>query len=320
MNFPFILRPDQLNALQQLIENDHLIYIAATGSGKSVVFQKYISDHPKIRAVLISPLNALSRQQAERFSHLGIKVFYQSFPEKNEYGVWILSPETIQGKTQDQLRYWSPDFLVVDEAHCIWEWGNRFRPAYRRTLDLVKLPSIKKSLWCSATLTRIVQQDLELQLASLKKNKVKKTGNFELPKQLELQSEKISPEIRLSWLRNKLGLYANESGIVFCNTRAAAVHLHKYLQCWGLKSFFYHAGLSIEEKLNLELQLRKQKDSSSPVVVVATSAFGMGMDYSFFKFCILFKSKTQFVKEINYGEIRFILLLVTRKNFLMTVF
>ncbi len=108
-------------------------------------------------------------------------------------------------------------------------------------------------------------------------------GNFGLPPSLTLRTEKISPEMRLFWLRNKLGLYADQSGMVFCNTRVSAVSLQKQLQHWGVNSFFYHAGLSVEEKLNLEKQLKLQEDSSRPVVVVATSAFGMGMDYSFFQ-------------------------------------
>lgn len=289
MKFPYFLRSDQLEALHQLREQDHLIYVAATGSGKSVVFQKYICDHPHTRAVLISPLNALSRQQAERFLNLGIKVFNQDFPKNDESGVWVMSPEKIQGQALEQLRYWKPDFLIVDEAHCVWEWGKRFRPAYRRIFELVKMPSITKSLWCSATLPVVFQRELKKHLAELERFKVGQAGTFGLPSQLELRVEKISPEIRLIWLRNMLGLYADQSGMVFCNTRAAAVSLQNYLHHWGIHSFFYHAGLSIEEKLNLEKQLKLQKESSQPVVVVATSAFGMGMDYSFFQFCVLFE-------------------------------
>lgn len=289
MNFPFLLRADQLEALYQLKENDHLIYIAATGSGKSVVFQKYIFDRIQTKAVLISPLNALSRQQSERFEKLGIKAFHREAPMGGESGVWILSPEKLQGKVLDDLKHWRPDFLIVDEAHCIWEWGKQFRPAYRRIFDLLKIPSIQKSLWCSATLPPSSQNELVSELSNLEGSRVKKIGEFSLPPQLALGLEKVSPEVRLNWLRNRLGLYADQSGMVFCNTRASAVSLQRYLEHWGIQSFFYHAGLSVEEKLNLEHQLKLQKNSSQPVVVVATSAFGMGMDYSFFQFCILFE-------------------------------
>ena len=289
MKFPYLLRSDQLEALSQLNAHDHLIYIAATGSGKSVLFQKYLHDHPKIRAVLISPLNALSRQQAERFLSLGIPVFQKNAPSHDDVGVWILSPEKLQGRTLSTLEYWKPSFLIVDEAHCIWEWGREFRPAYRKTLELSKLPSIRKTLWCSATLPQIAQRELFAHLKTHEKNRVKILGQFELPKQMNLRSEKISPEIRLNWLRNRLGLYADQSGLVFCNTRSAAEAIQKYLKLWGVTSFFYHAGLSREEKLNLEKRLLHQRESSLPMVVVATSAFGMGMDYAFFQFCILFE-------------------------------
>lgn len=289
MRFPFFLRPDQLEALYLLKENDHLIYIAATGSGKSILFQKYIFDHPNTRAVLISPLNALSRQQSQRFSELGIKTFQSVYPSYKEGGVWILCPEKLQGKVLEQLKYWAPEFLIVDEAHCVNEWGRAFRPAYRRIFDLLKLASIQKTLWCSATLPPSSLAELKNELGSVKKTKVMKLGRFGLPQNLVLRAEKVSPELRLEWLRNLLGIYADRSGMVFCNTRISAVSLQKKLSYWGINSFFYHAGLSVEEKLNLENQLKLQNENSYPVVVVATSAFGMGMDYSFFQFCILFE-------------------------------
>lgn len=289
MRFPFFLRPDQTKALQLLCSNDHLIHIAPTGSGKSIIFQKFIFDHPRIRTVLISPLNALSRQQEERFKKLGISVFNRSCPKSGESGVWIMSPEKVQGRTLEEVRQWSPQFLIVDEAHCIWEWGVRFRPAYMQILDLVKLPSIQKSLWCSATLPAAFQQELFRHLSEMEGARVEKSGAFGMSENILLRREKIAPEIRLFWLRNFLGFHADQSGMIFCNTRAAAVNLQAQLHFWGINSFYYHAGLSVEEKLNLEKKLKEQSDLSAPVVVVATSAFGMGMDYSFFRFCILFE-------------------------------
>ncbi len=289
MKFPFTLRPDQSTALQSLIDHDHLVFIAPTGSGKSILFQKYIFDRPGIRAVLISPLNALSRQQSERFKSMGIHAFFHEEPEPDQSGVWIMSPEKVQGRVFERLRSWKPEFMIVDEAHCVWEWGQRFRPAYRRILQLVEFPSIRKSLWCSATLPLTSQALLFHHLQALPRNRVKRLGRFSLPRHLQLQKSKISPEIRLEWLRNRLGIHADQSGMIFCNTRASAVSLQKHLHHWGVKSFFYHAGLSIEEKLNLEKQLTQHRTSMDPLVVVATSAFGMGMDYDFFRFCILFE-------------------------------
>lgn len=288
MKFPYLLRPDQLEALHALHTNDHLIYIAPTGTGKSILFQKYVFDQPKCRAILISPLNALSRQLADKFSALGIKVFHNGFPQSDENGVWIMSPEKLKGRMLEQIRFWHPNFLIVDEAHCVWEWGKEFRPAYQKVLELAELESIEKSLWCSATLPPQSLGKLKSHLKKCKGDRIKVLGSFALSSRMMLRKEKISPEIRLFWLRNTLGLYADRSGMVFCNTRASAVKLQWYLQSWGINSFFYHAGLSIEEKLNLEQKL-KAGMGGKPIVVVATSAFGMGMDYPFFQFCILFE-------------------------------
>jgi ATP-dependent DNA helicase RecQ len=217
VKFPYLLRAEQAKALQILQQNDHLILIASTGSGKSLVFQKYLFDQPGVRAVLISPLNALSRQQAERFKKLGIKVFYHEVPEQGEPGVWIMSPEKVQGRTMEYLKNWRPEFLIVDEAHCVWEWGREFRPAYRRILQLSEISSIQKSLWCSATLPISFMTQLISHLKKLPRSRVVRLGKFSLPTSLQLRKEKISPELRSLWLRNQLGSYADQSGMIFCN-------------------------------------------------------------------------------------------------------
>jgi ATP-dependent DNA helicase RecQ len=289
MEFPFILRREQSRALQILLQNDHLIYIAPTGAGKSVIFQKYIFDRPSIRAVLISPLNALSRQQGERFKKIGIKVFDHQIPEQGEAGVWIMAPEKVQGRIWERVQNWSPEFLIIDEAHCVWEWGRKFRPAYRRILQLSEISSIKKTFWCSATMPHSFVRQLKNHLEKLPRSKIAQLGKFSLPSGLRLKIDQISPEKRSIWLRNQLELYSHLSGMIFCNTRASAMSLQKYLTHWGIRSIYYHAGLALEEKMNLEKLLIQWSKDRSPIVVVATSAFGMGMDYHFFRFCILFE-------------------------------
>lgn len=288
MKFPYFLRPDQLAALSKLRNDDHLIYISATGSGKSTVFQKYLFDHPGTRALFISPLNALSRQQSERFESLGISTFYREAP-REESGVWIMSPETIQGRMWDEIRNWKPQFLIVDEAHCVWEWGKEFRPHYRKILDLIELPSLQKSIWCSATFPPAFRAELKSRFLRIKNCKIEEVGTFQFSSKIHLTVEKIPPEKKLIWIGNRLALHRGESGVIFCNTRASAEKLQRCLVLWGVRSFYYHAGLSPEEKLAREQQLKLDAASQTPVVIIATSAFGMGMDYAFFKFCILFE-------------------------------
>ena len=274
------LRPFQQAALDTLAVHSHLILIAATGSGKSLVFQRYIEQNQdSVRALMITPLLALGRQQAQRFQQLKINL---GSPPTGP-GVWIMNPEKIHYKMHAELSAWRPNFLIVDEAHCISEWGDHFRPSFRAVLSLVKKYEIAKSLWCSATLTQNALTEISNHLPA----EPKVIGKFSLPPQLQIQRIKISSSRRIQFLQALLQKHADESGIIFCSTRDSTERLALYLTNWGFQPVFYHAGLSAEERVNLEAQILLHQKSGKKLIVIATSAFGMGMDYDFLRFCIL---------------------------------
>jgi ATP-dependent DNA helicase RecQ len=284
------LKPFQKEALDSLSRHEHTLLIAPTGSGKSLVFQRYLSRvRPESRAVFISPLNALARQQARRFEGFSIPVTVGcgaggKGPPSGR-GVWILNPEKLEGSALSRLGEWGPDLLIVDEAHCVWEWGASFRPAFRRIPDLLVDRKIPKSFWCTATLPGAALLDLNSRI----RPRLHRIGVFGFPPALRLRLIRSPLFERMDLLQRLLAEHAGESGMVFVNTRSSAERVRKYLQFFGVGSVFYHAGMGVEERLALESLLASKKAGDPPLWVVATSAFGMGMDYSWFSVCILFE-------------------------------
>jgi ATP-dependent DNA helicase RecQ len=288
MHFPE-LKPFQREALESLRKHPHTVLVAPTGSGKSLIFQKFLFENrQRTRSILISPLNALSRQIAEGLKSFEIPVALgtdrtgSGGPPKS--GVWILSPEKLLGSAYAKAREWRPNLLVVDEAHCVWEWGEAFRPEFSKVPNVVRELAIPKTFWCSATLPVPAFQKISEAIPG----PIQSLGKFSVPSALQIERLQVSPHQKLNLLRNLLSKNRTQSGMIFVSTRASAERLQAYLEFWNVRSVFYHAGMSVEERINLERALALH-DASSPVWVVATSAFGMGMNYAFLQRCILFE-------------------------------
>lgn len=282
------LKPFQKEALQSLRTLPHTLLIAPTGSGKSLVFQRYIQEQCP-RAVLISPLNALARQHEIAFLRMGIPVSQgvgaggEGPPDGR--GVWILNPEKIARKFSTRLREWRPELLIVDEAHCVFEWGERFRPDFARVPGWVEEFRIPKSFWCTATLPAEEIRRLE----EFFHGGLRVLGRFALPEELDLRIEHTRPFERMDRLWSFLDRERGRSGMIFVNTRHASERVRAWLRAWGFESIFYHAGMGLEERLGLERALRNRDASGQSIWIVATSAFGMGMDYPFLSRCVLFE-------------------------------
>lgn len=288
------LRPFQKAALEKLASPDssHLICISPTGSGKSLIYEKH-TQTPGTRTLLITPLIALARQQHKNFLDQGIKAGLGAGPvkegpprlESHESGAWIISPEKIfhplKEFTLERLRYWKPNFLVVDECHCLWEWGEDFRPAFRSIPELIKEFQIPKSVWLTATLPPQAKKDLK----SLLPQPIHEIGNFRFPENMKFSTQRV-PYVERSQFLTDWVMRQKTPGIIFTWTRKSAERLTQLLSHLDKHVITYHAGMSAEERRNSEIIIQKQ----IPDVVISTSAFGMGMNYTHLKWVLLWSA------------------------------
>jgi ATP-dependent DNA helicase RecQ len=266
-------------------ETSHVLCIAPTGSGKSLIYERAASIDNR-RTILITPLVALARQQSAKLNQLGIPTRLgiggeSKLPPRESSGIWIMSPEMLHFPIrQSMLTQWKPNLLVVDECHCLWDWGEHFRPAFLQIPDLLSKYSIPRSLWLTATLPFEAKLHLRKSLPA----PFTEIGGFDLPKGLELTLHRIEFRKRIDfliqWIRKQ-----KSSGIVFVGTRDVSVRLSRLITASGKKAIAYHAGMSQEERRNAENLISKQMIE----VVVATTAFGMGMDYPHLSYVVLWQ-------------------------------
>lgn len=278
------LRPFQSEALSHFRQPGpvHVLCVAPTGAGKSLIYERLALDS-RHRLLLVTPLIALARQQRARLASLGIPLGDRSGPPPGS-GSWIVSPESLsQPSRLDQLRRWSPDLLVVDECHCLWDWGDGFRPSFNRIPQLVRELNIEHSLWLTATLPPAARADLRERLPG----PWTEVGSFDLPPSLRLSLIRTSAHERadtvMRWISRRKG-----SGIVFAPTRQKSEKIARLLAQSGTAAAPYHAGLAAEERLNIESRLFESKLD----VVVATSAFGMGVHIPSLRWAALWQAPT----------------------------
>ncbi len=292
------LKPFQFTALSALEDpasaTNHILCVSPTGSGKSLIYERAAAV-PGRRTLLITPLIALARQQFKKLRSLGIPVRMDAGGRSEgppfRSGAWIMSPEMLNFDSKKLLlNHWRPNFLVVDECHCLWEWGEKFRPAFSLIPELLQSLAIQRSIWLTATLP----YEARIQLRQVLPKTLTELGQFDLPPQLRLSIHRVNWEERaqvlIHWV-NKL----EGAGIIFVPTRESTLRVGRLIQALGKKVISYHGGMSAEERKNAENQIA----SKIPEVIVATSAFGMGMDYSHLKYVILWQAPTSLLSLVQ---------------------
>jgi ATP-dependent DNA helicase RecQ len=283
------LRPFQKEAIDLLCSsrNIHLALTAPTGAGKGVILERLAQTGERI--LLLTPLIALGRQQALRFQSRGVATRTSigrkgggSDEHELRSGVWISSPESILHPSNlDRVESWKPSLIAVDEAHCIHEWGDRFRPAYRALVDFVRSRSYERTLWMSATFPRETLDLLQNQIPG----KWSVLGKFALPSRLIIQEKQVAFHERLELVRRAV-IEKDSPGILFAGTRKNVGRYLSVLESDRKRFLPYHAGMSDEERRAVETRLQS-KDQPPLPSVIATNAFGMGMDYSHLSWVVL---------------------------------
>jgi ATP-dependent DNA helicase RecQ len=283
------LRPFQSAALATLQAEVHLALTAPTGSGKGVILEELARDRAE-RILLITPLIALARQQSRRFALRGVphctSVALGSGGDPGpgpEDRVWILGPESaLAPRRAERIRDWRPTLVAIDEAHCLEEWGEAFRPAYEALIGWIRRSGWRRTLWMSATFPRALERRLREEIPGVWENQ----GTFALPENLEIAIRRTAFSDRVEAVREKVFSHASP-GILFCGTRKSAENYVRLFAHDGIVLLPYHAGLSDEERRATEAVLEKERTNTRCPSISATNAFGMGMDFPQLRWALL---------------------------------
>ena len=284
-------RPGQDELVQAILSGRDALGIMPTGAGKSICYQVPALALPGLTLV-ISPLISLMKDQVGALNEAGVPAACinsaLSFEEmrdalyfagRGEYKLLYVAPERLTAPFfLDFARRVPISMVTVDEAHCISQWGQDFRPSYLKILDfLAALPQRPLVSAFTATATAEVRDDI-IRALGLEDPFVITTG-FDRPN-LYFAVEK--PSSKPSALLAHLLQRRDKSGIVYCSTRKTVEEVCDMLLSRGLPATRYHAGLDPEERLaNQDDFLYDRK-----TIMVATNAFGMGIDKSNVSFVI----------------------------------
>jgi len=284
-------RTGQKDVIDHILNGQDAFAVMPTGAGKSACYQVAALLLPGITMV-VSPLISLMQDQVQSLNDAGIAAAFinSSLSEKDfmntirnardgMYKIIYVAPERL---VNDGFRNFASNenisMVTVDEAHCISQWGQDFRPSYLKITDFIA--ELKKRPIVSAftaTATETVREDIVCALGLNDPFEIVTGFNRE---NLFFQVEK--PRSKDSYVLDFLASHEGESGIIYCATRKNVEKLYALLIKKGFSAVKYHAGMTAEERKKMQDDFIYDYRS----IVVATNAFGMGIDKSNVRFVI----------------------------------
>uniref|UniRef100_UPI004056200E DNA helicase RecQ n=1 Tax=Agathobacter sp. TaxID=2021311 RepID=UPI004056200E len=284
-------RTGQENIIHAILSGNDSLAIMPTGAGKSICYQIPALMLEGV-TIVISPLISLMQDQVKALNEAGIHAAYINsslrevqivkalhYAQQGYYKIIYVAPERLEtGEFQWFAENTEISMVTIDEAHCISQWGQDFRPSYLKITDFIKkLPKRPIISAFTATATEEVKADILCTLA-LKHPNILVTG-FDR-ENLYYSVEHIKK--KEDFITNYISEHPNESGVIYCATRKNVDKLFELLFKRGISITRYHAGLGNEErKRNQEDFIYDRKP-----IVIATNAFGMGIDKSNVRYVI----------------------------------
>ncbi|MDA0165361.1 ATP-dependent DNA helicase, partial [Solirubrobacter ginsenosidimutans] len=278
-------RPGQKEAVQAALDGRDALVVMPTGGGKSLCYQLPALASDDL-TVVVSPLIALMRDQCQRLTDLGHPAVMLASGEDNQSAldqlrsgratIVFAAPERFASTAfRNAIKQRTLALFVVDEAHCVSEWGHDFRPDYLRLASVIAELGHPPVMACTATATPKVAEEIVTRLGLREPERVR--SGFDRP---NLSFDVLPFDGEGSVARKRATLVAglkldeNRPGVVYCGTRKSTEEIAAMLQAEGLKTAAYHAGMPADARTRAQdAFMRDEAD-----VVVATNAFGMGVD------------------------------------------
>ncbi len=278
-------RPGQKEIIQKVIDQENVLGIMPTGSGKSICYQL-----PSLLldglTVVVSPLISLMKDQVDAANQLGIPATFinssldgyetaRRFQEidRQQYRLLYIAPERfIMPDFIQAMNRWNVCMIAIDEAHCISQWGHDFRPSYlQMAKQLNQLPNRPVIVALTATATIQVAADIKRLLKIPDGNHIQ-TG-FERE---NLRFQVVKDQKKEQYLVEYLKINKNQSGIIYAATRKEVDRIYHLLKKFGFSIGRYHGGLNENERTAMQEAFLYDRLQ----LIVATNAFGMGINKS----------------------------------------
>ena len=282
-------RGNQQDIIKRTLEGYDSLVIMPTGAGKSICYQ-LPALILKGTVIVVSPLIALMQDQVAALTTAGIaaaalhsnqndtatKEILNDFKDGTLQLLYVSPEKAVSKYFQEQIDLQKISLIAIDEAHCVSVWGNDFRPEYTELVHLINKSNVPH-IALTATADKATRQDIAQKLG------LKSVKTFLSSFERTNININVQPgQNRIETIIDYVEAHSGDSGIIYCLSKKSTEKIAEKLQAKGIKSGFYHAGMSGESRQKVQQAFQ----SDELTVICATIAFGMGIDKSNIRYVI----------------------------------